>query len=199
MSDLLELKGVNVSDPNGRILTEDLNGQLSEKEVLLIKGKNGSGKTTLLRTILGMWPFFSGTIELRPDATEVDYLPQIHAPEVHLPLSLFDLLSISLPSLKVDKESVLSHHLLEEKHLSLSWNTASGGEKKRTLLTQIFMKEPKVLFLDEPFNHLDAESHQIIGQSLKCFVEGGGAAVIVSHEDSISEFFQGSHLQRISL
>lgn len=93
----LALEGLTVTTPDGRLLIENLNLEISNGQPLLIRGPSGSGKTTLLRAIAGLWPYCHGKI-IRP-ATGALFLSQ----KPYIPLgSLRDALYYpqALPGLK---------------------------------------------------------------------------------------------------
>ena len=79
----IELRDVEVRNPDGSVLIAGLDLRLEPGESLVITGPSGSGKTTLLRSIAQLWPYTSGTL-LRPDGvadsdamflSQVPYLP----------------------------------------------------------------------------------------------------------------------------
>ncbi|GMH53959.1 hypothetical protein TrLO_g14790 [Triparma laevis f. longispina] len=55
----------------------------------------------------------------------------------------------------------------------------SGGEKVRLVLSNINLKKPDILILDEPSNHLDTESVHALASGLKDFK---GSIVVASHD-----------------
>ena len=58
----------------------------------------------------------------------------------------------------------------------------SGGEQSRVLLGKILAHPANLLFLDEPSNHLDMDSIEVMTQEIKKFP---GAVVIVTHNEEI--------------
>lgn len=179
-SALISVKNLSFSTRDGRALAHNLSFELRPGEALVISGENGSGKSTLLRLLLGLSNEFSGTIDRNSE--EIGYLPQLQDNDFHIPMRLSDILWIS------SSESSASNafpKLLSPDRLNLSWNQASGGEKKRTLLARILLQSPKIIVLDEPFNHLDQISRMTIVESLSEFVSespGERAIIIVTHE-----------------
>ncbi|MNT42241.1 putative ABC transporter ATP-binding protein [compost metagenome] len=67
--------------------------------------------------------------------------------------------------------------------LSKLWNTASGGERQKVLLSALLAKKPKILILDEPFNHVDRDSALQLEESLQNYLQENpqSAMIMVSH------------------
>lgn len=167
-----------------RRLVDNLSFKLAPQELLLVSGPNGAGKSSLLQVVLGFPPaqVFSGKLELLVTSSEIAWIPQMENPEFHLPLTLRDVLDISV-NRRLELKEVLDFGLLREEHLKHSWNQASGGERKRTLITRALLHHPRLLLLDEPLNHLDVESRTVVTQGLsKYLASGRGAAIVVSHD-----------------
>lgn len=169
--------------PDGRILQEHLTFTVNPGQLLLITGGNGCGKSTLLRILLGKNAPMKGTVRMGLPFKSVAYIPQLENTEIHLPLTLRDVLGIS--QAKLDWAKALSFGLLNESHLHHAWNTASGGERKRTLLTRALLQNPQVLVLDEPFNHLDEKSREAMARAMVNFLAVKNvprAIIMVSHQ-----------------
>lgn len=180
---LLAATDVSYRAPDGRVLATGLSFGVEEGDVLLVTGPNGAGKTTLLKVLIGKHPLAAGNLALNISSREVSYLPQMQQGAFHLPLTLRDVLAIAHKG-RFDLAAVLSWGLLKPTHLDLAWNTASGGEKRRTLMTRALLGAPRLLILDEPLNHLDRETRQLVSGVIERFVTGapGRAVVLVSHE-----------------
>lgn len=189
---LLSLESVSLRTKAGKSLAGPLNIDLGHGDFLVIRGPNGSGKTTLLRAILGDKQLYSGQIRWNINPERIAYLPQAQNLDFLLPLSLGDALNLGADR-EVSSEEACSFGLLEARHLSLSWNQASGGEQKRALLSRVLLADPRVIVLDEPFNHLDPESRHTIITALKSFLSRTGErlVIVVSH-DPVPEFSAAS-------
>ena len=185
---LLKLDNLSIKTPEGRLLSRGICFELNENEILVIKGENGVGKTTLLRSILKPSKENFACIKTATNSLKIDYLPQVQSSSFHIPMTLWDTLRLSLSN--IETEEALSYGLLEPRHLKLHWNTASGGEQKRVLLTRMLLKDPDILILDEPLNHLDSESRDAICKALCQFVSRKNKAILmVSHDlKSLKQF-----------
>lgn len=168
-------------------LLKGLNLTLSDHELLLVSGPNGVGKSTLVRIILGFPParIFAGQLQCSVAPGHIAWLPQLENPEFHLPLTLRDVLDISLPQAP-STEAIVALGLLRAEHLGLPWNLASGGERKRTLLTRALLHQPRLLLLDEPLNHLDTESRALVVKGLGDYLAARPAAAVVISHDAFS-------------
>lgn len=166
--------------PDGRRLAENLSFEVPAGHLGLVRGPNGCGKSTLLRVLLGLHPIVSGRVSVDGRTA---FLPQLENSELHLPFRLGDLASAGA--------------LLDPSQLSLGWNTASGGERKRALLTRALAKNPKVLLLDEPMNHLDEKSRIAVLDVLRHTLDAGAAAVMVCHQGLRPEEEKAFRLVRV--
>lgn len=198
---MLLLENLTYGAPNGKILGRDIKLEMQAGELLFITGANGAGKSTLLRVLVGQARAAAGEFKWSISHEEIAYLPQLQSVAFHLPLTLWDVLRISHKG-HLREEAVLRWGLLEKSQLHLAWNTASGGEKKRTLLTRALLQDPKVLILDEPLNHLDRKSRESVSQALDDFMDSDDkrSIVLVSHDlPSFSGRFPvlRYHLQRV--
>jgi len=187
MNDVVyDLQSLSYATPTGRPLQTGLTLTLRANQLLLIRGSNGCGKSTLLKILLGQFPVMKGSVRryIPPERTE--YMPQLENTEVHFPLTLRDVLDFS-HGRRITWDDIAPFELLREDQLDTAWNTASGGERKRTLLTRALLKNPRLLVFDEPMNHLDGESRQAMIRFMARFLKpseskGERAAVMVCHQ-----------------
>ena len=197
---LVSGKGLELSTPNGKPLTQAFDLSLNAGEMLVVEGQNGTGKSTLIKGLLGRTGVLRGHLELNVPQASIAYLPQQQNGAFHLPLSLRELIEITH-----GRRHCLHEHpeyaLLEAHQWELSWNTASGGEKKRALLIRALLYHPQLLILDEPYNHLDKESCRAITQAIFAFLQGGAGrgVMIVSHENTYWQERDDIPVRRLSL
>jgi len=62
-----------------------------------------------------------------------------------------------------------------------SLTTLSGGERLKVALLGLKQQAVELLLLDEPENHLDIESRELLAQAIRSF---NGAVILVSHDES---------------
>jgi len=203
-SQLVSARDLTTVTHDGRILSQHLTFQVNTSEILLVSGPNGVGKSTLLRVLLGYQKPLRGSVSIQVPHQRVGYLPQLQNTDFHLPLTLRDILDTATHH-AIDDQEILDCELLSQEHLNLSWKTASGGERKRTLITRILLQDPDLLVLDEPMNHLDPSSRFQVAKALEHFVTRpskrgtGRSVIIISHEKSLGHLIDSVSLRKLIL
>jgi cobalt/nickel transport system ATP-binding protein len=168
--------------------------KLRNKEKIAIIGKNGVGKTTLLKSILGLVEY-TGSINIldkditsqseHKDANEhIGFLFQ-DSDDSFIAPTVLEEIAFNLMNKIESKEISQSKatELLQEfgiEHLkSAIPMNLSGGQKRLVSICATLVDNPKILLLDEPSNHLDTNSIDLVQQKLR---EYDGAMVIVAHD-----------------
>jgi ATPase subunit of ABC transporter with duplicated ATPase domains len=152
--------------------------KIERGEKIGIIGKNGSGKTTLFKLILNKMQKDSGTIAIG-NRVKMGYLSQKN--EVLNPeKTVFEELeNINLDFNETNVRNYLAKFLFRENEIYKKVKDLSGGEKIRISLLKLILQGCNLLLLDEPSNHLDIKSKDILADSLKKFV---GTTLIISHD-----------------
>lgn len=163
---------------------------LNEGDKVGIIGINGTGKSTLLKILAGKEEPDNGEI-IRTNGIRISYLPQI--PEFDNYGTVLEQVMKYLPSdLKEAKEfeakSILGKLGIEDYTRDIS--TLSGGEKRRAGIATALIQPSDILLIDEPTNHIDNETVQLLEQQLKKY---RGAIVMVTHD----RYFLNSITQKI--
>ena len=181
---LLSAQSLSFDNSFGPLLTEISFGLKKGDRIGLI-GHNGCGKSTLLKILNGELAATSGTLTLANQcimATVEQHLPAalqdatlIDAVQNHLPGSLHQ------PE-RWQAEVLLASLGFEEKTWSLVAGTLSGGQHTRLMLARALIRQPDLLLLDEPSNHLDLPTLLWLEQFLQNW---GGSFVLVSHDRSL--------------
>ncbi|MEN9840750.1 MAG: hypothetical protein RL376_550 [Verrucomicrobiota bacterium] len=134
-----------------------------------IVGPNGAGKTTLLKILAGELAPQSGTVQRQGLALYVAQRTD-HAPEF-----LEDF--IWAPD-----AATLKARLRVDEDWPERWSTLSHGERKRAQIAVALWREPAVLALDEPSNHIDADARRLLRLALAEFT---GIGLLVSHDRTL--------------
>jgi len=169
----------------GQVVFEDISGEINPGDIIGLIGVNGVGKTTLARILRGLEPFDSGQVNLFPSGGKVLYVEQF--PSFDPDVSVYDEVSRSASEGMEGKTSevsgtvkkVLNRMGLEETMWNQKAASLSGGEKTKLSLCKAMVREFDFLLLDEPSNHLDMESCQVLEE----FLLGLGKPVLaISHD-----------------
>lgn len=180
---------------------------ISGKCVLLC-GDNGSGKTTLLRIISGLEKPDAGFINTGlGNCSWRSCRPQLRNATVYLHQQpyMFDgdvlsNLNFALPKQLTKKQgndriqSAIKWAELESIAKSPA-KTLSGGERQRVAITRAWLRQPKVLLLDEPITNMDRASRLRTIQLLHNLKQQGVALIISSHDPVHFESLADSWLQ----
>jgi ATPase subunit of ABC transporter with duplicated ATPase domains len=157
-------------------LTGALNLQLERGQKVAVKGVNGLGKSTLLKTLLGIQPPVSGTVELDP-FVEVGYFEQEAAVGSNTAL---DEIWREFPGLTNGQvRGALAKCGLTSEHIGSQMKVLSGGENAKVRLCKLMLRSMNLLVLDEPTNHLDQDAKETLKNAL---IDYKGTLLIVSHE-----------------
>ena len=164
-------------------LTKPLNLTFERNQKVAIIGANGIGKTTLLKSLLGIIPPISGSVE-RGDYIELGYFEQeVVAGNRQTPLeAVWD----AFPALnQAEVRAALAHCGLTSKHIESQIQVLSGGEQAKVRFCLLMNRENNVLVLDEPTNHLDVDAKEELKRALQTYK---GSILMVCHEP---DFYEG--------
>lgn len=164
---------IGYDEPLSRPLT--LSMECGQKIALV--GANGIGKTTLLRSILGLIPSISGSVELG-SYLSIGYFEQEAAPDN--PTTCIEEIWKEFPAFnQFEVRSALAKCGLTTKHIESQVRVLSGGEQAKVRLCKLINKETNVLLLDEPTNHLDADAKEELKRALIAYK---GSILLICHE-----------------
>ena len=168
-----------------RRLFEDLSLSLESGAALLLGGENGAGKTTLLRILAGLEKPSHGLVDF--GAGEVAWqrcrkilqrrVMYLHQAPYMFEGSVARNLELALPrGLSKSRRDEKIRRALEWARLNglsaARAKTLSGGEKQRVSLARAWLRQSKILLLDEPAANMDRES-QLRTAALAAQVKGG--------------------------
>jgi len=210
---ILEVQNITkeVNSPEGVLtILKDINLTINTGDVTSIVGPSGSGKTTLLAIMAGLDLPSRGRIKLighEITTMNEDKRAQVRSNDVGFVFQSFHLLprlsaldNVMLPleilgdkNAKNKSMEALSQIGLEKrvKHLP---NQLSGGEKQRVAIARAMVKQPKILFADEPTGNLDKASTEIISDLLFSINHAYQTTiVIVTHDLLLAQNCQTMH------
>ncbi len=187
--DELQLRDLAVLHPENGPLMQSANWQLKAGESLLIQGPSGCGKSTLLRTLAGLWPYATGTVEYPASGTvlflsQKPYLPLGSLREaISYPLNPQDD-SVLLPLLKEVGLEKLAPRLDDT---DLWSHMLSVGEQQRIAFARALLVKPALLFMDEASSALDEQSEAHLYGLLKARLPNS-IMVSVGHRSTLQPF-----------
>lgn len=174
--DALKLTDVSLSAGDLRLL-DDVNFTLLFQERACLMGDNGTGKTTLVRAILGELAPDSGQLQLAPSA-KVGYIAQ----EIRFSddkLSMVDAFREEHICTEGQARNILAGYGFYGENVFKRVSALSGGEKVLLKLAILAQKEINFLILDEPTNHVDIQTREILEDTLQGFQ---ATILFVSHD-----------------
>lgn len=191
-SDKLIVNKMQIDLPNGENLLSNLNFVFTMGRNVLIKGKSGSGKSTLLRSLAGIWPYASGTLQV-PINSKIMFVPQ----KPYLPLgTLREALLYPGNTQKSDDELKLLlvvcniGYLANKLDFEADWShVLSVGEQQRLAFVRVLIYVPEWLFLDEATSALDEETEEKMYLLLKERV-AGTTVISIGHRSTLSKYHE---------
>lgn len=164
-------------------LSSPLNLEMERGQKIVLTGANGIGKTTLLKSILGLIPPISGTVE-QGDYLSIGYFEQ--EMDQTITTSCIEEIWKEFPGFtQYEVRSALAKCGLTTKHIESKVKVLSGGEQAKVRLCKLINRETNILLLDEPTNHLDVDAKEELKRALK---EYKGSILMVCHEP---DFYAG--------
>ena len=201
---VLEVRGLTCRFNHFQLFT-GIAFSLAAGDILQVRGGNGSGKTTLLRILSGLKPMQEGEMlwNGRPARDiDSDYFNRItylgHRNGIKAGLTVREnlimqrLLAGGGPDADADADAgVWQREILAAVHLADYAETPaaqlSSGQSRRLALTRLLFGGRGIWILDEPVTALDREGRAWFKQRLAAHSEGGGIAIIATHEGMGSE------------
>ena len=171
-------------------LFSNLSFELNSGEILKISGANGSGKTSLLKIIAGLNSAESGrlsinnnqvgTYEYQSDIFYLGHLPAL-SPELHCKENLDYLTQLNNSSSNQSLDEALTNVGLKNFENEYAANL-SAGQKRRIVLSALFITQSKVWLLDEPFTALDSDGINVIEAQITKHCNNNGICVLTTHQ-----------------
>ncbi|WP_188190179.1 metal ABC transporter ATP-binding protein [Nonomuraea sp. SYSU D8015] len=184
---------------DGKPVLKGIDLTVRSGEVVALLGANGSGKSTLVRALLGLTPLSGGTTLIygSPPARfrdwwRIGYVPQRLQVGGGVPATVREVVA----SGRIARQSRLRRtsaadrtavaEAIETVRLTGRANdpvqSLSGGQQQRVLIARALAGEPDTYVMDEPTAGVDAETQQLLADTLSGLVLGGKTVVLVAHE-----------------
>ncbi len=181
---------------DGKPVFSDAQIEVRRGEKVALVGRNGEGKTTLMRVVMGELEQMSG--ESRPGYNvQIGYYAQNQEDILDKNDTVFETLDrIAVGDVRLKLRDILGAFLFKGEDVDKKVAVLSGGERARLAMAKLMLKPYNFLALDEPTNHMDIRSKDILKQALKAY---DGTLIVVSHDrdfldglvDKLYEFRDG--------
>lgn len=165
-------------------------------EKVAFVGRNGEGKTTLMRVIMGELQPMSGEAKLGYNVN-IGYYAQNQEDILDKKDTVYETLDkIAVGDIRTKLRDILAAFLFKGEDIDKKVAVLSGGERARLAMAKLMLNPYNLLALDEPTNHMDIRSKDILKQALKAY---DGTLIVVSHDrdfldglvDKLYEFRDG--------
>ena len=171
--------------------------ELKRGEKVALIGRNGEGKTTLMRVVTGELDPISGESRLGHNV-DIGYFAQNQEDILDKNETVFSTLDrIAVGDIRSKLRDLLAQFLFRGEDIDKRVGVLSGGERARLGMAKLMLQSHNLLALDEPTNHMDIKSKDILKQALKAY---DGTLLVVSHDrdfldglvDKMYEFRDGN-------
>jgi len=174
----------NISKAYDHPVIKDFTFEVLRGDKIAVIGNNGQGKSTLLKLLVGEVEPDSGSVEIGHNV-DIAYFSQDHKDilEKYGDMNLVDYLKTQKQGL-YDQEirSALGKMLFGGDDAFKLVKNLSGGESARLILASFMIRQPNVLVLDEPNNHLDLEAVSALAWGLNEFK---GTVIFAAHDQDL--------------
>ncbi len=176
-------KDLTVGYP-GKVVFRNAEIEVRRGEKVALIGRNGEGKTTLMRVIMGELQPMSGEAGIGYNVS-VGYYAQNQEDILDRNLTVWETLdNIAVGDVRNRLRDILAQFLFRGEEIDKKVSVLSGGERARLGMAKFMLQPYNVLALDEPTNHMDIKSKDILKQALKAY---GGTLIVVSHDRDFLE------------
>lgn len=202
---LIEIKNVDFVYPNGTKALSNINFKIKPNETTALVGLSGAGKSTIINLLDKFYLPSAGTIYL--DGVDLlEYDTDFLRKNIGLVLqknhifkgTISDNILYGKPNATQEEiEAASKQAYIHDQIMQLpnGYNSdahlLSGGQQQRIAIARLFLKNPPIIFLDEPTASLDAIATEQIKNSLDA-IKKDRTVIIISH--SISQIIDASHI-----
>jgi len=194
---LFELKNVDFTYPNGNQALFDVNMTIEPNKITALVGLSGAGKSTIVNLLDKFYEPQTGTITL--DGVDLrEYDTQYLRENIGLVLQKNHIFDGTIEEnilygnpnatheevVEAAKKSYIYDQIMQlPKQFDNKASDLSGGQQQRIAIARMFLKNPPIIFLDEPTASLDAIATEQIKNSLDA-IKKDRTVIIISHSIS---------------
>jgi len=202
---LIEVKNVDFVYPNGTQALWDINFTVKPNETTALVGLSGAGKSTIINLLDKFYLPSAGQIYL--DGVDlIDYDTNFLRKNIGLVLQKNHIFKGTIAEnilygnpeasqseiMEASKQAYIHEQVMQlPKGYDSDAHLLSGGQQQRIAIARLFLKNPPIIFLDEPTASLDAIATEQIKKSLDA-IKKDRTVIIISH--SISQIIDASNI-----
>ncbi|MEO0060014.1 MAG: hypothetical protein RLZZ312_1661 [Bacteroidota bacterium] len=162
-----------------KTIFKDANIVIERGQKVAFVGKNGEGKSTMIKAIMKQLDIDSGSVEIGHNA-QIGYFAQNQASLLDENMTIFETIDdIAVGEIRTKIKDILGAFMFHGDDVTKKVKVLSGGEKTRLAMIKLLLEPVNFLILDEPSNHLDMRTKDIIKDALREF---DGTLILVSHD-----------------
>ena len=163
----------------GKVVFSNADIEIRRGEKVALVGRNGEGKTTLMRVMTGELSPISGEAKVGYNVN-IGYFAQNQEDILDKNLTVMETLeNVATGDIRTKLRDILAAFLFKGDDIDKKVAVLSGGERARLGMAGLMLQPYNLLALDEPTNHMDIRSKDILKQALKQY---DGTLVVVSHD-----------------
>ncbi len=179
-----------------KVIFDKVNLTIEKGDKVAFVGRNGEGKTTMMRLIVNELLPKGGDLVLGHNVS-LGYYAQNQEDLLDKEDTVYDTLDrIAVGDIRTKLRDILGAFLFKGEDVDKKVAVLSGGERSRLAMAKLMLKPHNLLALDEPTNHMDIRSKDVLKQALMKY---DGTLLLVSHDrdfldglvDKIYEFKDG--------
>ena len=190
----IELKHVDFTYPNGTQALKDVSFTIKPNRITALVGLSGAGKSTVINLLVRFYEPDAGTIcldgqnladydthELRQNIGLVLQSNHIFSGTISENIRYGDMNAGDEDIIIAAKKASIHEQIMSlPKGYESTAKSLSGGQQQRIALARMFLKDPPIVFLDEPTASLDAIASQQVKKSLD-LIKKDRTVIMVSH------------------
>jgi len=179
-----DIKGVGKAFGSHRVFS-GAEFTIHKGDKIALVGRNGEGKTTFARMLIGELEQSEGEIKIGANVS-IGYYAQNQDDLMNGDFTVYDTLDrVAVGDIRTRLRDILGAFLFRGEDIEKKVKVLSGGERSRLAMARMMLEPHNLLILDEPTNHMDMRSKDILKTALQKF---DGTVVVVSHD---REFLDG--------
>lgn len=199
--DHIEFRNVSFHYETRGTILNNVTFTMKKGENVSLEGVNGSGKSTIVKLLLGLYPDYSGVININginlKDINIKSLRDKVGIVSQNVILfsgTLLDNIKMANPNisdeglgqlLEIFNDKVFQDMDPYAMMISEKGNNLSGGQRQKIAILRAMAKDPEILIFDEATSNLDNASKMLLKNAI-CNIFDEKTCIIISHEEEIS-------------